>query len=425
MKKRHLPLAILATAALGLSACSAGDSGTGGDGETLDVWIMQGTNTESEDFFDRAGEAFTERTGATLNVEMVQWADAHDRFVTAIAGGTTPDVAETGTTWTAEFAEAGALAPIGDYVTDAGLDGKLVEGLVEPGKLDDELYGMPWYAGVRSIVYRTDIFEAAGIAEPGTWEQFRDAVLTLKTINPDIIPFPVAGDAEYLTYPWVWGAGGDVATKSGDTWTSGLDSPEARAGIQFYTDLALKDGSSTTGATTWKETDLLDNFAQGKVGMAMMGSWTPATIIEKNPELEGKIGSFPVPGQTDGISPSMLGGSHLTMFETTKDKDLAWEFIDLMTTGEFATEWATQSGYFPGETSALDATVADADEITEAFADQMVEAGAYLPVTPKFGAVQAKKTTNAMIQSILSGEKNVEQATADAAAEMTEILNEK
>lgn len=425
MKKRHLPLAILATAALGLSACSAGDSGTGGDGETLDVWIMQGTNTESEDFFDRAGEAFTERTGATLNVEMVQWADAHDRFVTAIAGGTTPDVAETGTTWTAEFAEAGALAPIGDYVTDAGLDGKLVEGLVEPGKLDDELYGMPWYAGVRSIVYRTDIFEAAGIAEPGTWEQFRDAVLTLKTANPDIIPFPVAGDAEYLTYPWVWGAGGDVATKSGDTWTSGLDSPEARAGIQFYTDLALKDGSSTTGATTWKETDLLDNFAQGKVGMAMMGSWTPATIIEKNPELEGKIGSFPVPGQTDGISPSMLGGSHLTMFETTKDKDLAWEFIDLMTTGEFATEWATQSGYFPGETSALDATVADADEITEAFADQMVEAGAYLPVTPKFGAVQAKKTTNAMIQSILSGEKNVEQATADAAAEMTEILNEK
>ena len=425
MKKRHLPLAILATAALGLSACSAGDSGTGGDGETLNVWIMQGTNTDSDDFFDRAGDAFTERTGATLNVEMVQWADAHDRFVTAIAGGTTPDVAETGTTWTAEFAEAGALAPIGDYVADSGLDGKLVEGLVEPGKLDDTLYGMPWYAGVRSMVYRTDIFEAAGIAVPTTWDQFRQAVLTLKASNPDIIPFPVAGDAEYLTYPWVWGAGGEVATKSGDTWTSGLDTPEARTGIQFYTDLALKDGSSTTGATTWKETDILDNFAQGKVGMAMMGSWTPATIIEKNPELEGKIGSFAVPGQKEGISPSMLGGSHLAMFESSKNKDLAWEFMDLMTTGDFATEWATQSGYFPGETSALDATVADADDITQAFAEQMVEAGAYLPVTPKFGAVQAKKTTNTMIQSILSGEKSVDQATADAAAEMTQILNEK
>lgn len=427
MKKRYLPLAILATAALGLSACSSGDTGSATDakGETLNVWIMQGTNTDSDDFFDRVGEAFTEKTGATLKVDMVQWADAHDRFVTSIAGGTTPDVAETGTTWTAEFAEAGALAPIGDYVTKAGLDGKLVEGLVASGTLDDELYGMPWYAGVRSMVYRTDLFEAAGITPPTTWAQFQEAVAALKKSNPDIIPFPVAGDAEYLTYPWVWGAGGEVATKSGDTWTSGLDSAEARAGIQFYTDLALKDGSSTAGATTWKETDILDNFAQGKVGMAMMGSWTPAAILEKNPDLEGKIGSFVIPGQDGGISPSMLGGSHLSLFETSKNKDLAFEFISMMTTGDFATEWATQSGYFPGETEALDKTVAGADEITKAFAEQMVNGGASLPVTPKFGAVQAKKTTNTMIQSILSGEKTVEQASSDAAAEMTKILNEK
>lgn len=428
MKKRYLPLAILATAALSLTACSSGTtggSGTDATGQTLDVWIMQGTNTESDDFFDRVGEEFTKETGAKLNVEMVQWADAHDRFVTAIAGGTTPDVAETGTTWTAEFAESGALAPIDDYVTEAGLDGKLVEGLVEAGTLDDTLYGMPWYAGVRSVIYRTDLFEAAGIAVPTTWAEFQDAILALKASNPDIIPFPVAGDAEQLTYPWVWGAGGDVATKKGDTWTSGLDSAKSQAGITFYTDLALKHGSSTAGATTWKETDVLDNFAQGKVGMAVMGSWTPATILDKNPELEGKIGSFPIPGQTSGISPSMLGGSHLSMFESSENKDLAWTFMNMMTTGEFATEWATQSGYFPGETTALDASVASADEITQAFATQMVDGGASLPVTPKFGAVQAKKTTNTMIQSILSGEKTVEQASADAAAEMTDILNQK
>lgn len=428
MKKRYLPLAILATAALSLTACSSGTTGGSGSdatGQTLDVWIMQGTNTESDEFFDRVGEEFTKETGAKLNVEMVQWADAHDRFVTAIAGGTTPDVAETGTTWTAEFAESGALAPIGDYVTEAGLDGELVDALVEAGTLDDTLYGMPWYAGVRSVIYRTDIFEAAGIAVPTNWAEFQDAIVALKASNPDLIPFPVAGDAEQLTYPWVWGAGGEVATKKGDTWTSGLDSEKSQAGITFYTDLALEHGSSTAGATTWKETDVLDNFAQGKVGMAVMGSWTPASILDKNPELEGKIGSFPIPGQTSGISPSMLGGSHLSMFESSENKDLAWTFMNMMTTGEFATEWATQSGYFPGEITALDATVENADEITQAFATQMVDGGASLPVTPNFGAVQAKKTTNTMIQSILSGEKTVEQASADAAAEMTAILNEK
>ncbi len=34
------------------------------------------------------------------------------KFTTAIAGGTTPDVAEVGTTWTAEFGQAGALTDL-------------------------------------------------------------------------------------------------------------------------------------------------------------------------------------------------------------------------------------------------------------------------------------------------------------------------
>ena len=40
-----------------------------------------------------------------------------------------------------------------------------------------------------------------------------------------------------------------------------------------------------------------------------------------------------------------------------------------------------------------------------------------------FGAVQAKKTTNSMIQAIISGQKDVATATKDAAAEMTDLLN--
>ena len=170
----------------------------------------------------------------------MQWADAHDRFVTSIAGGTTPDVAETGTTWTAEFADAGALAPIGDYVADAGLDGDLVEGLVESGTYDDELYGMPWYAGVRSLVYRADIFEELGLEAPTTWDEIVAAGEAIKAAHPDMMPFAVPGDAEFRVYPWVWGAGGEVATQEGDEWVSGLDSAESQEGIDFYTGLATE-----------------------------------------------------------------------------------------------------------------------------------------------------------------------------------------
>ena len=428
MNKRSLPIVALGlTAALALTACAGGSNDAGDDvnaeGQTLTVWIMEGTNPDSEAFFDSVGEAFTEETGAELDVEFVQWADAHDRVVTSIAGGTTPDVAETGTTWTAEFADAGALAPIGDYVADAGLDGDLVEGLVESGTYDDELYGMPWYAGVRSLVYRADIFEELGLAAPTTWDEIVAAGEAIKAAHPDMMPFAVPGDAEFPVYPWVWGAGGEVATQEGDEWVSGLDSAESQEGIGFYTGLATEHGFSSAGATTWKETDVLDNFAQGNVGMALMGSWTPAAILEKNADLEGKFAATPIPGQDGGIAPSVLGGSHLSMFETAENKDLAWKFVELMTTGEFAEQWGEQSGYFPGQASLLAETMESDDPLVAPFATQLIEGGGTVPVTPKFGAVQAKKTTNTAIQAILSGSKSVEQALTDAAAEMNEIMN--
>ncbi|MFJ4997989.1 sugar ABC transporter substrate-binding protein [Microbacterium sp. NPDC088619] len=429
MHKRILPVVALGAAAtLGLAACAGGGADTGGavdgEGQELTVWIMKGTNPDATAFYDEVSSAFEDETGATVKIEEIQWADAHDRFVTSIAGGTTPDIAETGTTWTAEFADAGALEPLDEYVdAEKGLRDDLVEGLAVAGTYDEELYGMPWYAGVRSIVYRTDVFEELGLEAPKTWDDIVTAGEAIKAAKPDMLPFPVAGDAEFQVYPWVWGAGGEVATLDGKTWTSELDSKESQAGIEFYTGLATEHGFSSAGATTWKETDLRDSFTQGNVAMMLSGSWTPKALIEANPELDGKIGAAVIPGEDGGIAPSVLGGSHLSVFNTTKNADLAWEFVKLMTTGEFAEQWADETGYFPGVQSAMEEALASTDPLVAPFAQQMVEGGASVPVTPNFGAVQAKKTTNSMIQAILGGQKDVATATKDAAAEMTELLN--
>ncbi|PFG43842.1 carbohydrate ABC transporter substrate-binding protein (CUT1 family) [Isoptericola jiangsuensis] len=425
--RRAAAAAVAATVALATAGCSGSDDSgtsgaTGAEGQTLDVWIMQGTNPSADDFFDEVGTAFTEQTGAELNVEFVEWGDAHDRFVTSIAGGTTPDVAETGTTWTPEFADAGALAPLGDYVAEAGLDGDLVQGLVDAGTYDGDLYGMPWYAGVRALVYNTEIFEEAGVEPPTTWAELEEAAKAIKAAMPDKIAVAVPGDAEFTVYPWIWGAGGEVASLDGDTWTSQLDSPAAQEGLEFWTGLA-EEGLSSAGATTWRETDVLDAFAAGDVGMAVMGSWTPGAILEANADMDGKFAAVPIPGKDGGISPSVLGGSHLSMFETAENKDLAFAFVEMMTTGEFATKWGEQAGYFPGQTSLLEETLQSTDPLVAPFAQQFVDGGASVPVSPNFGAVQARATTSTMMQSILSGKEDVATASTKAAEEMTGLLN--
>lgn len=423
-KGRRLGVVAIAAAVLAVAGCgSGGGSGAAPSGDrTLSVWIMEGTNPDPKPFFADLSTAFAAKTGAKLDVQYVQWKAAKDKFATAMAGGTTPDVAEVGTTWTGEFGADGALVDLAPKIKEAGLADGLVKGIADAGTIDGKVYGMPWYAGVRSIVYRTDVFADAGVQPPTTWDELVAVGQKIKQAKPDMIPFPVAGDNEIASYSFIWGAGGELATQSGGKWTSGIDSPAARQGIQFYADLALKHGLSTPAAAMWKETDQQDAFVKGQAAMMIAGNWTPKAILKAAPELQGKIGAFPIPGPTGGVAPSFLGGSHLSIFEGSKNQDLAWELVKLMGTGDFAAKWGAESGYFPGTTALLDQAAKSPDPLVAPFAKQMVEAGRSVPVTPQWGKVEGKKTIPVMMRSILSGDANVEQATTAAATEMNQLL---
>jgi N,N'-diacetylchitobiose transport system substrate-binding protein len=437
MRLRRLGVG-LAVLALTAPACG-GDDGGGqqtlgeesgeiapGDyeGETLDVWIMQGTNPDATPFFDDVQAAFTEQTGAELNVQFVEWANAYDKFTTGIAGGELPDVAEVGTTWTPGFADAGGLVDLTGRIEQAGLTDDVVPELLDTGELDGALYGMPWYSGVRSIVYRTDILAKANVETPTSWDELADACAKLKAAEPDMIPFPIAGGSEYGVDPFIWGAGGEIATESGGQWTATLDSEESREGISYYTGLATDGDCSTPQASTWDETDLSEAFSAGDAAMIIAGSWTPKALIEANPDLAGKIGVFPIPGPDGGLSPSFLGGSHMGIFNTTaEDKlELAWYFVEMMTTGEFANQWAEQTGFFPPESSQLEEMEAADDPLVSPFVTQVLEAGATVPVTPAYSKIQGNATMTAMLNSILTGKASVEEATATATQEMNDVF---
>lgn len=426
MKKPLLAVA-MGILTLALTACSGGSSSTPSptrwDGQKLTVWIMEGTNPDASGFFNEVKTGFKAKTGADLDIQMVPWSGAEDKFTTAIAGKTTPDVAEVGTTWTTEFADSGALVDLTQKVKDAGLQNDLVQSLVDAGTLDGKLYGMPWYAGVRSIIYNKDIFAKAGInTPPSTWDELTADVTKIKTAEPNVIPLPVPGNSEYSTLPWIWGAGGEVATENNGKWTSGLNSSASVKGLSYWTDLASKYNSSTPAAATWTEKDVLKAYEQGNVAMAIQGSWTPATLKTDAPSVYASSAAFPIPGQTaDKPSSSFVGGSHLDIFNNSKNKDLSWEFVKYMTTGDMATKWAAESHYFPGLKSLMDAQTKSTDPLVAPFATQMLNAGRSVPVTPLYGQTQGAKIIPTMTQSILSGNATVQQAADKAAAASNKI----
>src|SRR5829696_1131300 len=147
LSTRLATIALASATAFTLAGCgedtNTGDSANNsqsGAGKTINVWIMEGTNPDATPFFDKVKSDFKAQTGAEADIQFVPWADAHAKFVNAIGGGETPDVAELGTTWTPEFADAGILSDLSDRVQNKD---ELVDSLVAAGELDGKLYGMP------------------------------------------------------------------------------------------------------------------------------------------------------------------------------------------------------------------------------------------------------------------------------------------
>ena len=82
----------------------------------ISVWAM---GTEGDNLGVLADAFMEEFPDVSVEVTAVPWDAAHDRIVTAIAGGEVPDVSLIGTTWMGEFATLGGLDPTPDSIDPA------------------------------------------------------------------------------------------------------------------------------------------------------------------------------------------------------------------------------------------------------------------------------------------------------------------
>lgn len=406
-----------ASSSPGTAADAGGEDAAAGGGE-LSVWIMQPGTDAVEEIVNDTAAAFEEsHEGTTIDVQFVPWANAHDQFVTAIGGGQVPDVAEMGTTWTPEFAALGAFLP-----ADISADGDYVESLVNAGTVDGEVYGYPWYAGARSLIYRTDVFEELGLEPPETWDDVLTAGDAIAE-QGEIDPMHIAGVNTHMEAPLVWQTGGELATQGDDgSWTAEVDS---EAGIEAWTLFQeLWDrGWSPEGAVNWNSVDIRDAFANGDSAMMIGGGWDLAAILDTNPDLEGKVGTALTPAQPSGSPDAFAGGSHLVRFAESDNPELATEFIEFMLQPEQVTQFTEAIGFLPGTVSGVETSSASGDELFATFATQLVDQSRTYPPTPAWGQIEGDNVFPAAAQGIMQGDLTPEEAAAQVDEAMQQAFD--
>ena len=410
------------------SSSAAGGSSSAAPAEpaTLHVW-MQGDTLKDIDIEALNKEFEAAHPGVTVDLQEQTWGEYTTKVTTGLAdtSGTAPDVLELGNTQVAQFAGAGALMELS--ADDFENADTWLGGLKESSTYDSKLIAVPYYAGVRVGIYRTDLADAAGVKPPfDSLDDMQAAAVTLLNAHGDDGSFSglyFPSQYWYEGVSFVWDAGGDIATQAADgTWTGALDSDASKAGLARLKELV--DATSRGGEGLDEADDALV-MAQDQAAMFIDASWKPGVVTDPdsgNPDLKGKVKIFTVPGSQPGsVMPQFIGGSDIAINAKTPNKDLAVAYTAMLTGQKYQSVLA-EKGYIPNTTSITPPTSGDMAE-TSAVLLKSASTGRFVPNSENWTKVEDGKVLQNMFDEILTGSKSIDDASKEASDKITELLN--
>ncbi|WP_367128082.1 extracellular solute-binding protein [Saccharothrix sp. HUAS TT1] len=407
------PVALFLASLLVLSACGS-DPGESGGEQEITVWLMKDSATD--DFVSRFETEF-ERDHPELDVkiQVQEWNGITQKVTSALASTDPPDVIEVGNTQVAQYAASDGVTDLSDKVGELGGE-DWIPGLAEPGAVDGKQFGIPFYAANRVVIYRKDLFAAAGVTPPTTRDEWLAATAELDQGDTQGIYLP--GQNWYVLSGFVWDEGGDLAERSGDRWSGALNTPEALAGADFYRRLqALGDGPKDSDEAKPQQTDVV---AGGQVAQFIAVPGAAKLVAKANPELADQLGFFPIPGKTAATPGAVFtGGSDLIIPLASTRQDGAYQVVKALAGEKWQVELAKAMNYVPNRTS-LASAVGD-DPGAAAMAAGAVN-GHATPNSPNWAAVEARNPIKEFLTAVLTG---ADPATAAAEADqvITQALN--
>jgi N,N'-diacetylchitobiose transport system substrate-binding protein len=439
-------VAFCAAAALAIAGCSSGSSSSSNAGTAssssvpaqLTVWRM-GASVASQvtwmnSVVDQFHKDYRQYAKTTVKVVWIPWTTRTTDWNDALSSGkNAPDITELGNTDTPTEAALGMLTNIGSYVGSWSNKSNIVPGMLANDTQNGNIYGVPWFGGVRGVWYRVNPFKAAGISSPPTtWPQLATDAQKLMAKYPGTYGIDAITDDTNAFASFIWGAGGQIATESNGQWTGDLTSPADEAAIKYYVSLyrtyhlspAKYIGQTELGNTGSTSGGANTDFGLGKLDLYIDGPWASATMPANSVD-KSDWASFPIPSENGpNPAPVFAGGSDLAVFKTSKYPQADWDLIQVMDSVPNSTSFANLQGFFPPYTSQLTGGKYKSNQLMAGFAT----AASNSQISP----LNAKNWPTAdtgqyfiipdMLKALMNGAP-LQSTVAQANAQLTKVLN--
>ncbi len=345
--KRKVGILLVMAAMVGTFCFASGNTDAAAPaGEKTVKFRYWADNTDYSKLMQDIITKFNAENGKGIKVvgEEVPWdggAYSQSLFNTMMGGGDI-DCATWKLTSTPLFVNNDLLADLSTYIGGWSKKGDIDDNIYNIMKMagnSDKIYVMPWNIQVLYVYYRPSIFKKAGISVPKTYDEFLTAIqkCTMDTNGDgktDVYGYGMRG-AKGGQEPW----GSFIYARGGNF--KNLTSPEAIQGMQDFIDI-YKKGYVPPSAPNDGFSEIIANFKSGLTAMTIHHTGSSSGMVAT---FGDDVSAFPFPkGKGQWTS---MGDTETVIFQSSKNKDAAFEWVSYLAAGEGQKMWCEGTGNVP------------------------------------------------------------------------------
>jgi multiple sugar transport system substrate-binding protein len=334
------------------------------------------------------------------------------KILAAVVGNAAPDLLWFSPIITGRLVELNGIRALDDLLADSTVLSELDPTLLATMQYQGSYWSVPLGVNNIALYYRPSIFEREGIKKlPETWQELQE---TAQKLSHDgkfgiFLPFGKGEFTVFMWTPFLWSAGGDLVQGE----RPNLNTPEGAKALAFWQEL-VRSGSALLSQPERGYEE--DNFFAGRVAMQLSGSWALNFIRSRVKD----FGVMPLP--RDVTSATGIGGENLFIFKSNPERErAAWKFVEYISSPQFQTEWAIQTGYLPtnirSQQSAEYRSYVEQNPEISVFLNQM-SAGRIRPLIPAYPRLS--RSVGGAIEAVLALKATPQEALAVAQSSLTD-----
>ncbi len=373
----------------------------------------------------------------SFEVNVVTHHDFYDQLSTAVGGGNAPDVAMVDCVWVAGLAQSGFLHTLEELDpswNQGAFEEDLCPAFVDANSFAGHLYGLPVKADASLLWYRQDWFAQEGVGPPRDWDDLLE--LSTHFLQPDVqqryglvqpLAFPggrAAGEATvYALMPFIWSAGGQVFDQ--ERGRIALDVPGTHQALQFLRELVQQHRVSSPDVVSYRDDTSPWMFADGKVAMALGGSYEGDVIRDANgwsrDVFAQRVGCVAPPAAPGGEPVSTVGGTSYVILRQGERPALVMKALRMATDPDVIGDlYRSMSQNLPS--LSFEASLGPGADPKLRQTSRMIASGRARPSVPEYFKIS--RQLQAMFEATLSGTAPVADIVRRT-AEFIGVISEK